>query len=66
MGKGDRVARKIYMREHSFVFRRSEKRIGKTTSLDFVIEDKVVELEDLSSRIFKIVCRNKQKLLQQG
>jgi hypothetical protein len=69
MGSGDRIARKVYMRQHSTLFRKSEStRPNKEQShaIADVVEDDVIELHGKSKLILRMICRNKQRLLLKG
>jgi hypothetical protein len=64
MGKGDNIVGKIYLREHSTLFRkRSQPNKEGEYSL---LEDPIVEIAGLARIIVTILCRNKQRLLQQA
>lgn len=66
MGVGDNIAKKLYMRQHSNVFRKHQGRSKSKDqhAIDDVIEDPVVELTGMARMVFRIVCRNKQRSLQ--
>ena len=66
MGVGDKIAKKLYMRQHSNVFRKHQGRPQSKDqhAIDDVIEDPVVELAGMAKLVFRIVCRNKQRSLQ--
>jgi CRP-like cAMP-binding protein len=72
MGTGDRVARKIYMRKHSMQFRRWDSRNrdkGDNTQqhvINEVVEDDVLELHGKSKIFLRIICRNKERMLQRA
>ena len=68
MGKGERIIKKIYIRELSNEIKRHEKTFQavKQFNIDDVVEDTAVVLEPVPQKIFRMICRNKQRLCQRG
>ena len=65
MGHGDTVSKKLYIREHSTNIRRWIPKSYNTPK--FYIEDPIVPLEpSLARSIVVMICRNKQRTLQQA
>ena len=65
MGHGDTVSKKLYIREHSTNIRRWIPKSYNTPK--FYVEDPIVPLEpSLARSIVIMICRNKQRTLQQA
>ncbi len=65
MGHGDTVSKKLYIREHSTNIRRWIPKSYNTPK--FYVEDPIVPLEpSLARSIVVMICRNKQRTLQQA
>lgn len=63
MARGDAIAKKLYMREHSNLIRKKSAIKGHESSVE---EDPVVEITGLAKTIMTILCRNKQRIKQQA